>query len=131
MAGVRFAGHTMVFASMAVLCGYQSILFAIGIKTFAMIQGMLPPDTRMEKLFRHVTLERGLIVGGAVLLAGIVLLLAAVNQWREAGFGDLSYERTMRWVVPGATLTAVGFQTVLSSFFVGILHMFRTNLTSR
>ena len=27
----------------------------------------------------------------------------------------------MRWVVPGVTLTARGFQTILSSFFVSIL----------
>lgn len=125
--GVRFSAHTMVFASLAILCGYQSILFAIGVKTVAMMEGMLPPDTRMERLFRLVTLERGLILGGAMLLAGILLLLAAVDQWRQVQFGDLSYERTMRWVVPGATLTAVGVQTILSSFFVGILHMFRTD----
>lgn len=125
--GVRFSAHTMVFASLAILCGYQSILFAIGVKTFAMMQGMLPPDTRMDRLFRLATLERGLIVGGLMLLAGLVLLLMAVDQWRQVNFGDLSYERTMRWVVPGATLTAVGVQTILSSFFIGILHMFRTD----
>jgi hypothetical protein len=44
-----------------------------------------------------------------------------VNQWRLAGFGNLDYERTMRWVIPGATLTAWGFQTFVSSFFISIL----------
>jgi hypothetical protein len=29
----------------------------------------------------------------------------------------------MRYVVPGATLAALGFQTVLSSFFVSLLRM--------
>jgi hypothetical protein len=32
----------------------------------------------------------------------------------------------MRWVVPGVTLTALGFQTILSSFFVSILGMKKT-----
>jgi len=31
----------------------------------------------------------------------------------------------MRLVVPGSTLTALGFQTILSSFFVSILGMKR------
>ena len=60
-----------------------------------------------------MNLERGLIVAGLALLVGIVLLLAAVNQWRLAGFGRLDYAHTMRLVVPGMTLTALGFQTVL------------------
>ena len=41
------------------------------------------------------------------------------------GFGNLDYPTTMRWVIPGATLTALGFQTLLSSFFVSILGMRR------
>jgi hypothetical protein len=41
------------------------------------------------------------------------------------GFGDLDYAHTMRLVVPGVTLTALGFQTVLSSFFVSILGLHR------
>jgi hypothetical protein len=31
----------------------------------------------------------------------------------------------MRWVIPGATLATLGFQTILSSFFVSILGMKR------
>ena len=48
-----------------------------------------------------------------------------MNQWRLAGFGRLDYAHTMRLVVPGMTLTALGFQTVVSSFFVSILGMKR------
>jgi hypothetical protein len=48
-----------------------------------------------------------------------------VAQWRMTGFGSLDYGRTMRLVIPGATLTALGFQTILSSFFVSILGMRR------
>ena len=53
------------------------------------------------------------------------LLLAAVEQWRVAGFGHLEYSRTMRWVIPGATLTALGVQTILASFLVSLLGMGR------
>jgi hypothetical protein len=66
-----------------------------------------------------------LAVGALGFLAGMVLLLVAVNQWRTAGFGPLDYRVTMRWVIPGATLTAIGFQTVLSSFLLSMLGMGR------
>ena len=59
------------------------------------------------------------------LLAGGALLLAAIRQWWLTGFGHLDYAYTMRFVVPGATLVALGVQTVFSSFFVSILGMRR------
>jgi hypothetical protein len=31
----------------------------------------------------------------------------------------------MRWVIPGVTLAALGFQTILSGWFVSILGMSR------
>ena len=64
-------------------------------------------------------------MASVALLMGVALLLVAINQWRLADFGPLDYARTMRLVVPGVTLTALGFQTILSSFFVSILRMRR------
>jgi glycosyltransferase involved in cell wall biosynthesis len=117
--------HTLLFSSLAILCGYQCILFAIFAKTFAVMEGFLPPDRKLERFFEVVNLERGLIVAALAILAGGALLLAAVYQWWLTGFGHLNYARTMRLVVPGATLVALGFQTVFSSFFVSILGMRR------
>ena len=123
--GVTFDAHTLLIASLAILCGYQAILFAIFTKTFAVSEGLMPPDRHYTRFYQLVNLERGLIVAGLALLIGIVLLLAAVNQWRLTGFGRLDYAHTMRLVVPGMTLTALGFQTIVSSFFVSILGMKR------
>jgi hypothetical protein len=123
--GVTFDAHTLLFASLAIICGYQSIVFAIFSKTFAITEGLLPEDPRMTRFFELVNLERGLIISSIALLIGLGLLVAAVNQWRLSDFGQLDYAQTMRLVVPGATLTALGFQTILSSFLVSILGMRR------
>ena len=122
---VTFDAHTLLFASLAILLGYQSIVFAILSKTFAISEGLLPEDTRLAQLFELVHLEKGLMAGGGALLIGLALLLASVNEWRLKDFGPLNYAETMRWVIPGVTLAAFGFQTVLSSFFVSILGMRR------
>lgn len=120
---VTFDAHTLIFASLAILCGYQSILFAIFTKTFAVSEGLLPQDRRLTRFFEIVNLERGIILGLLSIFSGMVLLICAIYQWYAIDFGNLDYSRTMRWVIPGATLTALGFQTVLSGFFVSILGM--------
>src|SRR5204863_429090 len=100
--------HSLLFASLAILCGYQSIQFAVFTKLFAITEGLMPPDPRLNKLFELVNLERGLIFGLITLIFGLLLLAVAINQWRIAAFGRLDYSHTMRWVIPGATLTAIG-----------------------
>jgi glycosyltransferase involved in cell wall biosynthesis len=125
ISGVRFAAHTLLFACLAILIGYQAILFAVFTKVFAITEGLMPEDARLKRLFDVINLEKGLAAGALVLLIGIFLLGGAVNQWRLAAFGTLNYESTMRWVIPGATLTALGVQTILASFFVSILSTLR------
>jgi glycosyltransferase involved in cell wall biosynthesis len=123
--GVHFDAHTLLFASVAILCGYQSILFAVFTKVFAIAEKLIPETPRMQRIFKLFTLERGLIAGALMLLIGLGLLIAAVVIWWERDLGALPYPKTMRVVVPGATLTALGFQTILSSFFMSVLGMAR------
>ena len=123
--GVQFDVHTLLFASLSIICGYQSILFAILTKTFGILEGLLPPDRRMTRLWDTFTLERGLVAGAVMMLGGVALLAAAVGQWWSRHFGALDVEQTMRSVIPGMTLTALGVQTVLSCFFLSILGLRR------
>ncbi len=123
--GATLDVHTLLVASLAMLLGYQSLLFALFTKTFAITEGLMPRDRRLEAFFRHARLERGLLLGGASFLVGLGLIAVAWNRWRLADFGPLDYGSTMRLVIPGTTLAALGFQTVLSSFFVSILGMAR------
>src|SRR5438876_11186937 len=111
-----FDAHTLLFASLAILCGYQCILFAIFAKTFATTEGFLPPDRHLERFFEVVNLEKGLVVAALAVLAGGSLLLVAVWQWWLTGFGHLDYARTMRFVVSGATLVALGFKRSSPAF---------------
>ena len=123
--GATLDVHTLLFASLALICGYQAVLFAVITKVFAIEEGLLPQDPRLDRLYPTATLEKGLLAGIISMVAGIALLLASVLQWRAAHFGNLDYEKTMRWVIPGVTLTALGFQTILSSFFLSILGLRR------
>jgi len=122
---MTFDVHTLLFASLAIICGYQSIAFALMTKVFAIMEGLLPEDPRLNRFFAVVNLESGLTIGALGMLIGLGLLGAAVHQWSVVDFGALNYEHTMRWVIPGVMLTALGFQTILSSFFASLMGMRR------
>lgn len=123
--GARLDAHTLLFSSLSIICGYQSALFAVFSKTFAVSEGLIPPDARLRRFLGRVSLEKGLAVGLLLVLTGTMLLAGSIYQWWERDFGHLDYSRTMRWVIPGVTLTALGFQSVLSAFFLSILRMRR------
>jgi hypothetical protein len=123
--GVTFDAHTLLFASLAILCGYQAIQFATISKAFAIGAGLIPDSPWLTALLTRVGLERGLALGAVGLVFGLALLLVAVERWRAVGFGALDYSQTMRWVIPGATLTALSVQTILASALVSLLGLAR------
>jgi glycosyltransferase involved in cell wall biosynthesis len=123
--GLTFDAHTLLFASLWLMCGYQLIVFAIFTKTFAINGGLMPMTRQVQAFYKVATLERGLVLSLIVLVIGMGLLLMAVNQWRRAEFGHLDYAETMRMVIPGATLTMIAVQTIFSSFFISLLSLQR------
>ena len=122
---VTFDAHTLVFSSLFFLAGFQVAQFAVFTKTFAIREGLLPPDARLDRWLQLVTLERGLVLSLIALLAGLSLLALAINRWRLVDFGALDYAETMRLVVPGATLTTLAIQTFFSSFVISLLTLGR------
>jgi glycosyltransferase involved in cell wall biosynthesis len=122
---VVFDVHTLLFGAMAVLIGFQSVVFATFTKIFAISEGLLPEDSRLARVFRYVTLEVGLAVGVLLILGGAGAWVLGLESWRLRNFGTLDLERTLRIVIPGVVLFTLGFQAVLSSFFLSVLGMSR------
>jgi hypothetical protein len=124
---IRFDVHTLLYAAMAVLSGFQAVVFAAFTKVFAISEGLLPEDPRLKRLFRYITLESGLAVGFALIIAGLTTGLLAVRSWDARHFGDLDPEKTLRLAIPSVLSLTMGFQVVLSSFFLSVLGMNRVN----
>jgi hypothetical protein len=123
--GVVFDVHTLVYATLAVTVGYQSIIFAVFTKVFSISEDLFPPDPRLSRLFNYVTLESGVITGTLMGAAGLGLSVYAAISWRSVGFGALAPSHMLRLVLPGALLIQLGVQTVLSSFFLSVLGLRR------
>lgn len=122
---VTFDVHTLLFAAMAILIGFQSVNFAAFTKIFAVTRGLLPEDAGLSKLLRYVTLEAGLVAGTALVLAGVEMWILGLSYWGSAHFGPLDPVRTLRIVIPGILFLTLGFQVILSSFFLSVLGMER------
>jgi hypothetical protein len=122
---VTFDVHTLLYGAVAIIIGFQSILFAVFTKIFAISEGLLPEDPRLNRAFPYVTLEVGLIVGLLLIIAGLGGSVYAYWYWDRLSFGNLDPSQTMRVVIPAVTCLTVGCQTLFSSFFLSILGLKR------
>ncbi len=119
--GVIFDVHTLLYASLAVIVGFQSMTFWTFAKVYGMREGIVPPDPWFNSLKSVLTLEAGLIIGTVLLLSGLGLAVYALASWEAQGFGSLAFRESMRVVVASSTAILLGFQIIYSSFFVSIL----------
>lgn len=123
--GAKLGLHTLLVASLALLCGFQSIVFSIFARTFSATEGLTPSTPVLDRFYNVVNLERALVVAIGGMVAGAVMIAVALGKWQAVDYGDLEYEEVMPWVIPGVTLFALSFQTALSGFFVSLLGMGR------
>jgi glycosyltransferase involved in cell wall biosynthesis len=122
---VTFDVHTLLYSAAAIFIGFQSILFALFARIFAMTEGLVPPDPQLNRLFRFIDLEKGLIVGGVLLAAGLFASFYALSDWGANYFGRMDPSQTFRIVIPAVLSLILGCQITLSSFFLSILGMAR------
>jgi glycosyltransferase involved in cell wall biosynthesis len=123
--GVTLDVQTLLYAGMAILIGFQAVLFAIFTKVFAINAGLLPEDRKLQSALRNVTLEAGLIVGALLSLFGIAGSLYAVGMWGSARFGGLDPSQTLRTIIPSVVCLMLGCEIILSSFFLSVLGLQR------
>ncbi|MEG4218433.1 glycosyltransferase family 2 protein [Microcoleus sp. Pol14C6] len=122
---ISFDVHTLLYAAIAIIIGFQAVTFAFFTKIFAISEKFLPEDPKLNKIFRYVTLETGLIVGVTLILIGIVGSFLSLTIWSKTAFGSLDPSKTLRLVIPSLTCLTVGLQMVLSSFFLSVLSLKR------
>jgi hypothetical protein len=127
--GVTFDVDTLVAAAAMVVIGFQAVLFWLFTQVYAGSEGFLPEEPKVQKLLGSLSLERGLLLGAAIGLAGLVGLVFSLIYWEAHKFGDLDYEHVLRMVIPSVTALMVSCQIILGGFFLSILGVKQTRHT--
>ena len=121
VAGVGFDVTTMVYASALCVIGYQSLLFFWLTKLYATQEGFLPASPRYRAIVAKWSAERGLLIGLSLFLFGVVIGIVQVVRWGSLDFGEQDAAAVVRIAIPSALGIMLGFQTVMMSFFSGVL----------
>jgi hypothetical protein len=80
-----------------------------------------PPSQALRWGFKVLNLERGLITGSAAVVTGLAFIGYLIAVWAGGGLGPLDVTWTLRPVLVGTTLVALGTQTLLMSLFYSML----------
>lgn len=125
VAGIGFDAQTLLYTAAAMILGFQAVAFAVFTKVFAISEGLLPEDPKLSVQKIKVSLERGLIIGAALILTGLVCSIYSVWTWKQVSFRVLNPAHTLRIIIPAVTALIIGVQIVFSSFFLSVLGMRR------
>jgi glycosyltransferase involved in cell wall biosynthesis len=120
-AGAGRALGRMLLGSLFSTLGYSAITTAFGMRIFALVEELGPPAPRIERSFALLTLERGIAAGALFAAFGAVLIAGQIWSWAQAGWHAAGSPEVLRPAILGATLVAIGGQTVLASFVYSML----------
>jgi glycosyltransferase involved in cell wall biosynthesis len=117
---VSFSVHTMLACATLVILGLQTGGLGLVSRAYATKLRLLPPSPRLEEWLERVTLERGLLLGAASVLLGLVAFIVALGTWGAQGFGELDPVVTMRWPILGMVLIVGGTQLAVVAFAISL-----------
>lgn len=127
---IHFDVHSLLYLSAAFYLGYQFVSFYVFAQYFGIMNNLLPDSKRFQRLLKFFSLERGIFVGLLLIFTGLALSGYAIWIWKGTGFGELEPSSVFRIVIPSVFLLIVGVQTILNSFFLGILGLNATKTNS-
>jgi len=125
LGGLTFDVHTLLYASGAMVMGFQAVQFWVFARIYGAQEGVVPEDRRLSALLARVGLEPALIVAGLLVVLGLALGVAAVAIWGAERFGPLSGMGAMRVAIASVTAMVLGLQLAFGAFFVSLLWMMR------
>jgi glycosyltransferase involved in cell wall biosynthesis len=119
--GVGFDIHTMLYAASAIILGVQLILFSLLARAVGVLKNDLPMTRSLASFLRIFTLERGIMLGLSLSVAGLALAGYSVAAWAHARLAALDPATMMRMAIPSVTLMLAGAEVIFSSFLLGFI----------
>jgi glycosyltransferase involved in cell wall biosynthesis len=119
--GRHFYIHAEIAGSLLVIVGIEVMALGLIARTYG-VYFMGVRDAFLERMRDRFKLEHGLLVGGALILAGLVGGIVIVADWLASGAGSLGQGEV---ALVAATGFVAGVQIFFTSFLVSILGLRR------
>ena len=130
--GGWFGAYTMLFGAAGLVCGSQSVVFAFTARIFTDSIGLT--DGRWGTwMSNRGVLERLLVAGSLLLLAGVAAIVGSLFVWAqaEAVASVVEVEARQRVGTAGITLVILGVQAMLSGFLLALVSSQRASAPPR
>src|SRR5713226_429145 len=114
--------HTMIFGVIFTLLGVQILSIGSFAKVFSYSERFTRGTVSLKRMLSRVTLETGLLLGGALFLAGFGGCAWVTWKWAASGFGPL---QEVRQVLFWSMWLFIGVQVIFASFFLSMLGISR------
>jgi glycosyltransferase involved in cell wall biosynthesis len=125
--GVGFDIHTMLYAAGVTILGVQLVLFSLLARTIGVLKNLLPMSPPLARFLRIFSLERGILLGLSLGLAGLGLAAYSVESWAHARLAALDPATMMRVAIPSVTLMLAGAEIIFASFLLGFIDVRATS----
>jgi glycosyltransferase involved in cell wall biosynthesis len=113
--------HAEIAGSLLVVLGVQLLAFGLCARAYG-VYFMGEHDDWFGRMRSRFRLEHGLLIGGAIAIAGLISGGVLLGMWIDNGFGSLSEGQL---AVLSATLVTVGAQVFFTSFLLSIIGLRR------
>jgi len=114
--------HTMIFGVIFTLLGMQILSIGAFAKVFSYAERFDRRSVSLRRLLKRITLESGLLLGGALFLAGFAGCAWVTWKWASSGFGEL---HEVRQVLFWSMWLFLGLQVIFAAFFLSMLGISR------
>lgn len=114
--------HTMIFGVIFTLLGVQILSIGTFAKVFSYSERFDRGTVSLKRALKRVTLESGLLLGGALFLAGFAGCAWVTWKWAASGFGPL---QEVRQVLFWSMWLFIGVQVIFGSLFLSMLGVSR------
>ena len=110
--------HSFILGSILLIGGVQIIIMGINTEVYSIVNGYQEKTKLMAFFLTYHSLEKFLLLGGALIIAGIFLGASIVFQWISENFGELSQISTS---VVSLSLIIIGIQVISCSIFISMM----------
>ena len=118
---IRLGVNSLLFLGFGIIVGFQLTSMGLIASLFGVRESYWQGSGRLTRIRRWLSIDRGCIIGGTMIVGGLIGLASAVWGWARLDFGDLAVEPMMRVIIPSMLLGIVGLQFMFTCFLVELL----------